>query len=80
MPDFHVTMEDVIAEGDKVAGRRTAHGTHEDELAGIAPTDKEATWTGMTIYRFAGCKIVEAWWSRAMLSLLIRLGVVPPLG
>lgn len=80
MPDFHVTMEDVIAEGDKVAGRWTAHGTHEDELVGIPPTGKEATWTGMTIYRLAGGEIVEAWWSRDMLGLLIQLGVVPPLG
>lgn len=80
MPDFHVTMEDMIAEGDEVAGRWTAHGTHEAELVGIPPTGKEATWTGMTIYRFAGGKIAEAWWSRDMLSLLIQLGVIPPLG
>jgi predicted ester cyclase len=80
MPDFHVTMEDMIAEGDNVAGRWTASGTHEAELVGIPPTGKQATWTGMTIYRFAGGKIVEAWWSRHMLSLLMQLGVVPPLG
>lgn len=80
MPDFRVTMEDMIAEGDKVAGRWTASGTHEAELVGIPPTGKQAFWTGMTIYRFSGGKIVEAWWSRDMLSLLMQLGVVPPLG
>jgi steroid delta-isomerase-like uncharacterized protein len=79
-PDFHVTMEDMIAEGDKVASRWTARGTHQGELIGIPPTGKQATWTGMTIYRFAGGKIVEAWWSKDMLSLLIQLGVVPPPG
>ena len=80
LPDFHVTIEDMIAEGDKVASRWTARGTHQDELFGIPPTGKQATWTGMTIYRFAGGKIVEAWWLRDMLSLLIQLGVVPPPG
>jgi predicted ester cyclase len=80
MPDFQVTVEEMIAEGDKVASRWTASGTHEDELVGIPPTGKEATWTGMTIYRFAEGRIVEAWWSRDMLGLLIQLGVVPSLG
>jgi len=79
-PDFHVTIEDIIAEGDKVASRWTARGTHQGELIGIPPTGKQATWTGMTIYRFAGGKIVEAWWSKDMLSMLIQLGVVPPPG
>ena len=78
LPDFHVTIEDMIAEGDKVAGRWTASGTHLGELIGIPPTGKQATWTGMTIHRFAGGKIVEAWWSRDMLSFLIQIGVVPP--
>lgn len=80
MPDFHVTMEDMIAEDDEVASRWTAHGTHEAEMVGIPPTGKEATWTGTTIYRFDGGKIVEAWWSRDMLSFLIQLGIIPPLG
>jgi len=80
MPDFHATIEDMIAEGDEVASRWTAHGTHEAKMAGIPPTGREATWTGMTIYRFDGGKIVEAWWSRDLLSLFIQLGAVPPLG
>jgi steroid delta-isomerase-like uncharacterized protein len=61
MPDFHVTIEDMIAEGDKVASRWTASGTHQGELVGIPPTGKQVMWTGMTIYRFAEGKIVEAW-------------------
>jgi steroid delta-isomerase-like uncharacterized protein len=80
LPDFHVTIEEMIAEGDKVASRWTARGTHQGELIGIPPTGKQATWTGMTINRFAGGTIVEAWWVKDMLSLLIQLGVVPPLG
>ena len=80
MPDFQVTFEDMVVEGNQVASRWTAHGTHEAELVGIPPTGQQATWTGMTSYRFDGGKIAEAWWSRDMLSLLMQLGVVPPLG
>jgi steroid delta-isomerase-like uncharacterized protein len=77
-PDFHVTVEDILSEGDKVAARWTATGTHKGELMGIPPTDKQATWSGMTIYRFADDKIVEVWWAKDMYSLLMQLGVIPP--
>ena len=77
--DFHVTLEDMIAEGDKVANRWTARGTHQGDLFGIPPTNKQATWTGISIYRFADGKIVEAWWSKDMLGLLQQLGVIPPI-
>lgn len=77
-PDFHVTSEDIIAEGDKVVSRWKAHGTHQGELPGIPPTGKKVSWTGITIYRFAGGKIVEAWWHKDMLGLLRQLGVIPP--
>jgi len=77
-PDFHVTVEDLLSEGDKVAARWTATGTHKGELMGIPPTDKQATWSGMTIYRIAGGKIVEVWWAKDMYSLLMQLGVIPP--
>jgi steroid delta-isomerase-like uncharacterized protein len=79
-PDFAVTLEVMIAERDKIAGRWTARGTHQGELSGIPPTGRQATWTGMTIYRLAGSKIVEAWWSKDMLGPLIQLGVGPPPG
>jgi len=77
-PDFHVTSEDIIAEGDKVVNRWTATGTHKGELFGIPPTGKKATWKGISIYRFADGKITEAWWSKDMFSLLQQLGVIPP--
>jgi len=79
-PDFHVSIDDMLAEGDKVALRWTATGTHTGVLIGIPPTEKQATWSGMTIYRLAAGKIVEAWWSKDMFSLLIQLGVIPPPG
>jgi predicted ester cyclase len=68
----------MIAEGDKVAIRWAARGTHQGELLGIQPTGKQATWTGISIYRFADGKIVEAWWSKDVLGLLQQLGVIPP--
>ena len=78
-PDFHVTTEDLIAEGDKVAVRWIINATHQGELAGIPATGIEATWTGMTIWRFADGKLAEGWWSIDMLGLLQQLGVIPPM-
>ena len=57
-PDFHVTTEDLIAEGGKVVVRWIITATHQGEFAGIPATDIKATWTGMTIWRFAGGKLV----------------------
>jgi predicted ester cyclase len=79
MPDFHVTIEDMVTEGDKVASRWTASGTHQGEFLGIRPTGNHATWTGITIYRIADGKIVEAWWSKDVLALLQQLVVIPPM-
>jgi predicted ester cyclase len=79
-PDFRVTNEDMIAERDKVASRWTARGTHQGAFIGIPPTGRQATWTTMTIHRFAGSKIVEAWWNKDILKMLIQLGVVPQPG
>jgi len=77
MPDFHVTNEYMVAEGDKVAGRWTATATQTGELVGIPPTGKQATWTGISIYRFADGKVVEAWWSKDVAGLMEQLGVMP---
>lgn len=77
MPDFHVTIDDMVTEGDEVAARWTASGTHRGEFLGIPPTGKHATWTGIAIYRFADGKIVEAWWSKDTLGLLQQIGVIP---
>ncbi|MFC1633346.1 alpha/beta fold hydrolase [Planctomycetota bacterium] len=76
-PDFRVVIH-MVAEGDKVAARWTATGTHQGEFMGIPPTGKHMTWTGMNIFRLAGGKIVEAWWSYDALALMQQLGVMPP--
>ena len=58
-PDLHITIEDQIAEGDKVATRFRARGTHLGELAGRAPTGKEVEVTGINMCRIEGGKIAE---------------------
>jgi steroid delta-isomerase-like uncharacterized protein len=58
-PDLHFTVEEIIAEGDKVAYRWTARGTHQGEYQGIAPTGKTVTSTGITIIRIVDGKVVE---------------------
>jgi steroid delta-isomerase-like uncharacterized protein len=76
-PDVRFTIDDQVAEGDKVATRWTAIGTHKGELMGIAPTNKRATVTGVDVDRFQDGKVVEAWASYDMLGMLQQLGVVP---
>ncbi|MBC8235679.1 ester cyclase [bacterium] len=79
-PDFHVTVEDIFVEGDKVVSRWTVTGTHEGGGPfGIPTTGKQMMWTGITINRFADGKVVEAWWIPDMLGLFQQLGVIPPM-
>jgi len=58
-PDFHETIEDITAEGDKVWVRFKGTGTHKGEYRGIPPTDKKFTLTGVLIYRIVDGKIAE---------------------
>jgi predicted ester cyclase len=79
-PDFHVTADDMFAEGDKVAHRLTLRGTQKGEFMGIAPTNKKVEMTANAISRFAGGKEVEAWVNFDQLSMMQQLGVAPPTG
>lgn len=76
-PDLKLTIEQVIAQGDDVAVRWTAKGTHKGELFGIAATGKEATVTGISIDRWANGKVAESWVNWDTLGLLQQLGAVP---
>ncbi len=76
-PDFHVVLDDMVGEGDKVAKLWTLHGTQQGEFQGIPPTGKAVTMTGATLYRIAEGKIVELTWSYNMLGLLQQLGAIP---
>ena len=62
-PDFRVTLDGMIAEGDEVAYRWTARGTQRGEFLGTAPTGKEIMTTGMVFSRFTAGKIAEGWTS-----------------
>lgn len=77
-PDIHITIDDMIAEGDKVAGRFTWRGTFKGEIMGIAPTGKQIAMTGAVFIRFVGGKEVEALEFADQLSMFQQLGVAPP--
>ena len=81
-PDFQATIEDMVAEGDKVFIRETCRGTHLGEMQGtpvgtIAPTGKQVTFTGNVLYRIANQKIVEDLAEMDMLGLLQQVGALP---
>ena len=77
-PDFHSTIEDQIAEGDKVATRWTMRGTHQGEFRGAAPTTNRITVTGIGIFRFSEeGKVVESWDNFDQLGMMQQLGVIP---
>ncbi len=79
-PDVHFTLEDQIAEENRVVSRWTSGGTHQGELMGIGPTNKTITITGIDIHRIVNGKIEEHWSNWDTLGLLQQLGVVPPPG
>ena len=76
-PDLQITLEDVVAEGDKVVARWSAQGTHQGDLMGIPPTGKEVTITGIVIDRFENGRSVERWENIDQLGMMQQLGIVP---
>ena len=79
-PDLRYTVDDVIAEGDRVVVRWTWQCTHQGDFMGVAATGKRATVSGMAIYRVAGGQCVERWVELGLLGLLQQLGAVPTPG
>jgi steroid delta-isomerase-like uncharacterized protein len=77
-PDLHLTIEDMIAEGDKVVMRSTWSGTHEGEFMGIPATGRRVTVSAIDISRVADGRMVEHWEQSDALGLMQQLGVVPP--
>ena len=75
-PDLHDTIEDIIAEGDKVWVRVKVTGTHTGEYRGLAPTGKKITVTYVGIYRVVNGKVVERWSVYDMLDFYKQLGVI----
>jgi predicted ester cyclase len=77
LPDLHMTVEDLIAEGDRVVIRDSITGTHQGEYLGIPPTGKTITYNEIFILRFAGGRIAETWGVVDVLSQLRQLGAIP---
>jgi steroid delta-isomerase-like uncharacterized protein len=76
-PDLHMTVEDLIAEGDKIVARNTITGTHQGEYMGLAPTGRSITYNEIFICRFDGGRIAETWGVVDVLSQLRQLGALP---
>jgi steroid delta-isomerase-like uncharacterized protein len=76
-PDWHSTVEELIAEGDKVAELWTGRGTHRGELQGIPPTGKRVEVPGSVFYRIVDGKIVEFRGQLDMMGLMQQLGTIP---
>ena len=76
-PDLHITVEDQISDGDKVASRLAHTGTHKGTFMGVAPTGKRITMTGIVISRIADGKVVEGWGEADLYGLMQQLGAIP---
>lgn len=79
-PDLHYTVEDMVAEGDKVVTRLTLSGTQRGTFMGIPATGKHTTISDIEIFRITNGKAVENWVQADFLGLLQQLGVVPTPG
>jgi len=78
-PDIQVTVEETVAEGDKLAARCTVTGTHTGEGIGFAATNQPVTFTGMCLLRIKDGKIVEAWNNFDFMSMFRQLGAIQPM-
>ena len=76
VPDLRVVIEDMIAEGDRVATRYALEGTHRGDLFGAAPTGRHLSIKSMTVERLSGGKIVEHWRVTDELDMMRQLGAI----
>lgn len=75
-PDVEFTIDEIIAEGDKVALLATGRGTHNGNFIGIAPTGIQVSWLGLRCFRITNGSIAEGWSQFDQLGILQQLGVV----
>ena len=76
-PDVISTIEDLIAEGDKVVARWRSRATHQGDYMSIAPTGNEVEFTGISFYRIEGGKIAQSWNIEDQLGLMRQIGAFP---
>jgi len=74
---LNVTIDDMLADGDRVAARFTACGMHKGAFMGLPPTGKSITMTGIEIFRIENGKIAELWGEANLLGLMQQLGIIP---
>lgn len=79
-PDFQATIDDIIAEGDKVVIRQTWSGTHKGEFMGVPPTGRRVSIGVIDIIRVDGGKFVEHWGQMDSMSMMQQLGAIPTPG
>jgi len=75
--DFELTIEDVLTDGDKVAGRYTIRGTHGGELMGVPASGNKVELDGQSFFRFENGRVVERWQAMDAVPLLIQIGAMP---
>ena len=78
-PDLQFTIEEILANGDKVVIRTTMQGTHKNSFLGVDPTNKQVTVTGIDIFRIADGVVVERWGTLDGLSLMEQMEVFIPM-
>jgi steroid delta-isomerase-like uncharacterized protein len=76
-PDLRLTVEEMLAEGDKAAVRWTWTGTHKGEWGGVAPTNRKVNQTGLSMMRMRAGKIVDEFVAADRYSVMHQLGVMP---
>jgi predicted ester cyclase len=76
-PDVVSTIEDLIAEGNKIVARWRSRATHQGEYMGIPPSGKEVEFTGISVYRIEAGKIAESWNVEDQLGLMQQIGAIP---
>ena len=79
-PDAHLHVEDLVAEGDRVSGRWTVHGTQKGELMGIPATGKTIQISGIDIWRVENGLLAEHWDSWDQMGMMQQLGAMTPPG
>jgi steroid delta-isomerase-like uncharacterized protein len=79
-PDFKATIEDLIAEGDKVVIRMSWSGTQKGQFMGVPPTGKSVSFGVIDIIRIAGGKFVEHWGQMDSMGMMQQLGAIPTPG
>jgi steroid delta-isomerase-like uncharacterized protein len=79
-PDSRFPVDEMVAEGDRVAVRHRMRGTHRGEFQGIPPTGKPVEISAIAVFRTSGDKVQEIWLNADFLGMLQQLGVIPAPG